>query len=47
MKLPISLALAAFAASITLAPIASALDNNPDTHKCGDEKDEKKDEDKS
>ncbi len=49
MKLPISLALAAFAASVTLAPIASAFASQPDTHKCGDDekKDEKKDEDKS
>ena len=48
MKLPISLALAAFTASVTLVPIASAFQTNPDTPKCGEEKkEEKKDDDKS
>lgn len=48
MKLPIALALAAFTASVTLAPIASAFSSNPNTPKCGGEekKDEKKDEKK-
>jgi hypothetical protein len=48
MKLPVSIALAAFAASVTLVSIASAAQSNQDIVKCGeDKKEDKKDEDQS
>ena len=49
MKLPIAITLAAFAASVTLVPLARAAQTNNDTTKCGEEKKEekKKGEDKS
>jgi hypothetical protein len=47
MKLPITLALAAFAASVTLVPIASAFTTHPNTPKCGEDKKEDKKEDQS
>ena len=46
MKLPITLALAAFTFSVSLATLASASAEHDNTTKCGEDKEEKK-EDKS
>jgi hypothetical protein len=47
MKLPITIALAAFSFSVATATIASASQHDDSKTNCGDEKKEKKGEEKS